>query len=90
MLIIKAAQSARAKLRKEWKRLYYEEKDHDEARKINQEKDAISRALSKSICMCAACGSAKKDMVFNPNLKSWLCVNCYDLNQEYYRTTGQD
>jgi len=86
-LIIKAAQMQRARLRNEWKRVYYEEHDHGKAQQINKEKDAITRALRKSICMCNVCGTASKDMIFSPRLKTWFCINCYELNKEYYKTT---
>ncbi len=87
MLIIEAAHVERNKLREEWKMVYYEEHDHDRAQQINKKIDAITRALRKSICMCQVCGTAKEDMVLSPDLKTWFCVDCYELNREYYKET---
>ncbi len=86
-LIISAAQVERSKLRDKWKRVYYEENDSEGAHSFIKKEAAITRALRKSICMCEVCGTAKKDMVLSPDLETWFCVDCYELNRVYYQKT---
>lgn len=87
MLIIKAAFVKTNRLREEWKRVYYKEHDSERAQQINKRIDTITRALRESICMCKVCGTAKKDMVLSPDLKTWFCVDCYELNRVYHKKT---
>jgi len=48
--------------------------------KINQ----LMRLLRRSICMCAVCGRPDRDMTYVPWMKSWICLNCYELDPDWY------
>lgn len=37
----------------------------------------LNHALKSSICICSSCSSLTKDMVFNPNMSAWFCVDCF-------------
>jgi hypothetical protein len=96
MVIIRWAHSIESGLGEKWKEIWWDcngrqrdpsfaEREH--AQVIQAEKQKISRALDKSICICPVCGSAKKDMIFNPKLSIWFCIDCYDNNKRYYKRT---
>ncbi|MBD3214548.1 MAG: hypothetical protein GF311_18200 [Candidatus Lokiarchaeota archaeon] len=50
-----------------------------------REEQALRRALDASVCICTICKSQASDMIYNPQLKKWYCVNCYEHNQYYYK-----
>lgn len=88
MVIIKEAHIRKSMLRKKWKE-YWEMGNLERAQDFANEEQEISRSINSSICICHVCGSAKKDMVYNPELKTWFCIDCYELNRRYYRSHGQ-
>lgn len=46
----------------------------------------LQRALDASICKCAKCASSASDMIYNPQLEKWFCVDCYEELHEWYKT----
>ena len=61
--------------------------DLDRYKKLVRENEKLRHILECSICMCPACGRSDRDMIFNPVTKVWFCVDCYELNREYYKHT---
>lgn len=53
---------------------------------IIRKKQALRRALDASICICPICKSQASDMIYNPQLEKWFCVDCYEHNHEWYKT----
>jgi len=88
MIIIKEAQIRKSMLREKWKE-YWEMGNLERAQDFAIEKQEISRSINSSICICHVCGSARKDMVYNPKLQTWFCTDCYGINTRYYRERGQ-
>ena len=88
MIIIKEAHMRKSMLRKKWKE-YWEMGDRERAQDFAIEKQEISRSINNSICICHVCGSTKKNMVYNPELKTWFCIECYGINKSFYRKRGQ-
>lgn len=79
-----------------WKRIWWDNDnlpqepsklERIQSRGLQTEMSSIREMLNKSICICPACGSAKKDMVFNPELETWSCIECYQLCRRYYKDT---
>ena len=50
---------------------------------------AIEKALNNSICKCPSCFSSNRDMVFNPVLKQWFCISCYNANKKFEEKRGE-
>ena len=44
--------------------------------KIQNEISALNSMESLSICCCLHCGNRDKDMIFRPDMKQWLCIEC--------------
>ncbi|MFX1592167.1 MAG: hypothetical protein ACFFB6_02055 [Promethearchaeota archaeon] len=63
-----------------------EGKNVENIRKKMKELDDI---MTDSIRKCTVCGAPDKDMTFNPVVKEWFCVDCYQLNQNFYKDTDQ-
>ncbi|MHA1985923.1 MAG: hypothetical protein ACW98D_04715 [Promethearchaeota archaeon] len=55
-------------------------------RKRMKELDDIAR---RSICKCTVCSASDKNMTYNPVEKEWFCVDCYKLNQNFYKDTDK-
>ncbi len=49
-------------------------------RKMNE----IKRIVEASIIQCPVCRKIDKDMIFNPELKEWYCIQCYRGMGEFY------
>jgi len=47
-----------------------------ESTKLDEEMWNLKEALLRSICVCYTCSIKDKDMVYNPILKAWNCVDC--------------
>ena len=96
MILIKSAQNRYFLLRKERNRIIKQavdkvrelsQSDQDYAKGLLNKMNKIDKLLYNSICLCKVCGSAKKDMMYCPPLEAWFCVDCYELNREYYKNT---
>ncbi|KKK92774.1 hypothetical protein LCGC14_2699560 [marine sediment metagenome] len=61
--------------------------DLDRYKKLNRESEELKHILDRSICMCPVCHRSNRDMIFNPVTKVWFCIDCYELNREYYKHT---
>jgi len=57
--------------------------------RIQEQMKIIDDILDSSICKCTVCGASEKNMTFNPVAKKWFCVDCYKLNQDYYKDTDE-
>ena len=57
--------------------------------KLSDKRDKLDYAWSNSICICPVCGSRTSDMTFNPYLKAWFCVDCYEKNRDFYVRRGE-
>ena len=44
----------------------------------------LSDKLRDSICVCASCHAADKDMTYNPTIKRWYCVDCFNEFRDTY------
>jgi hypothetical protein len=66
----------------------------DKARERNKELagelDSLETSWQKSICVCPKCKSQTKNMIFNPVLEQWFCVDCYSFNSDFYRRKAQE
>lgn len=65
------------------------ETDKEELKTLAGKRDEIHSALNKSICICPVCKSRTSDMTFNPYLKAWFCVECYEKNRQFYIRRGE-
>lgn len=77
----------------EYRRLIKEKERVDVYSDKNQELeinlDRLDTARKNSICVCPVCGSRTSDMTFNPHLKAWFCVDCYEKNRQFYVKRGE-
>jgi len=44
----------------------------------------LSQKLTDSICACGSCNAVDKDMTYNPTLKKWYCVDCFNELRDMY------
>ena len=44
----------------------------------------LSDKLKDSICVCGTCHAVDKDMTYNPTIKSWYCVDCFNEFRDTY------
>lgn len=44
----------------------------------------LSQKLTDSICFCGSCHAIDKDMTYNPTLKRWYCVDCFNELRDMY------
>ncbi len=44
----------------------------------------LSDKLRDSICVCGSCHAVDKDMTFNPTIKRWYCVDCFNELRDMY------
>jgi len=86
LLIIKAEGQEFHKLIEMDEKLLFDEKGQpvkltpeirQQSREIERKKQALERALDKSICYCTVCGKYDKDMTYNTQVDKWYCVECY-------------
>ncbi|MBD3215426.1 MAG: hypothetical protein GF311_22645 [Candidatus Lokiarchaeota archaeon] len=60
--------------------------DHQCYLEYSKRVEALDTVWKESICVCPICGSREKDMTYNPELKEWDCVDCYQEHREWYET----
>ncbi len=65
------------------------DRDKERIRILSEKIDKINHAWENSICVCPVCGSRTSDMTFNPYLKAWFCVDCYEKNRQFYVKRGE-
>ncbi len=87
-IISKASDSYERELIKERDGLRLEE-DKEKIKVLGDKIDKIYTAWKNSICVCPVCGSRTSDMTFNPHLKAWFCVDCYEKNRQFYVKRGE-
>jgi hypothetical protein len=44
--------------------------------KIQKDISKLSLMDKLSICTCLHCGNSDKDMIYRPDMKQWLCIQC--------------
>ena len=44
----------------------------------------LSETLTNSICVCEKCHAVDKDMAYNPTVKRWFCVDCFNALKDIY------
>ncbi len=44
--------------------------------KFQKEISKLSLMDKLSICTCLHCGNSDKDMIYRPDMKQWLCIDC--------------
>lgn len=64
----------RDSLREQWS--LYIEKGDDRAIELQKEVSKLDLMEGMSICSCLHCGHSDKDMIFVPEMKQWLCIEC--------------
>ena len=57
------------------------------AKDYKNKMDHIQDILNHTICKCPVCGDYKKDMIYIPLAHRWFCIDCYNLNHDYYKNT---
>jgi len=60
-----------------------------EAQKLASEVDILETYYDSSIIKCPVCMRIDKDMTYNPVLKEWLCVECYEANRKFEIAQGR-
>lgn len=85
MILIRFAQDQWFQLNNEWKKLYWEDEDREQALVVEGKKQEIRKIVDNSICECSRCSAPDKNMTYNPIRKEWYCVDCYKELQEYYK-----
>jgi len=50
--------------------------DEINSAETQKEKSKLDLMESLSICCCLHCGNRNKDMIYRPDMKQWLCVEC--------------
>jgi hypothetical protein len=53
-------------------------------------KHELSRALSKSICVCPLCTQSDKDMVYISDHDTWYCIECQEKDLIWYPSHGSE
>lgn len=61
---------------------------HREMRKLTSQGNNLRYAYNASILKCPVCMRIDKDMTFNPILKKWYCVECYEDNKTFQIKQG--
>lgn len=51
-------------------------KDKDKSREIQKKISDLNLQFKLSICVCLHCGRSDQDMIFIPDWKQWLCIDC--------------
>jgi len=68
----------------------YSETDGKQVKELLDKQDKLATAWNKSLCVCSLCGSRTSNMTFNPYMEEWFCVDCYEKNQEFYKTEARN
>ncbi len=48
-------------------------------RELRDTQNQLRRLLNLSICVCDVCQAQDKDMVFDPFVPKWMCVDCHEV-----------
>lgn len=67
----------------------YSPKERDKVQYSINYMKRIESIVDNSICKCSVCGAPDKDMTYNPVEKRWFCVDCYKINQDFYKDTDE-
>ncbi|MHA2394699.1 MAG: hypothetical protein ACXAEX_22445 [Promethearchaeota archaeon] len=67
----------------------YTLEEREIVRVIQKKMKRLNDIVTGSICKCSVCGASDKDMTYNPVTKEWFCVDCYKLNQDFYKDTDK-
>ena len=63
--------------------------DLEQRKLLSDKQSKLATAWNKSLCVCSLCGSRTSDMTFNPYMKEWFCVKCYEKNQGFYKAEAR-
>ncbi len=55
---------------------FSEEGNFIKSREIQKKISELNLQYQLSICVCLHCGHSDKDMIFVPEMRQWLCVDC--------------
>lgn len=55
---------------------FSEEGNFSKSREIQKKISELNLQYQLSICVCLHCGHSDKDMIFIPEWKQWLCIEC--------------
>ena len=55
---------------------YSKKGDKQRSRIIRKKISELNLLLKLSICACLHCGHSDKDMIFVPEMRQWLCIEC--------------
>lgn len=98
MVLIKAVSSEWNKLHEKQKKYLYDSLgnakkmdvfEKEQFRKIERGKQLLLRMENRSVCRCPSCQKTDRNMIFNPELQTWYCIDCYEINKSFYRKRGQ-
>lgn len=99
--LLQSAESAKLNeiLDREWELQQSEgfwEKNHPNYKKLHRKSQELatlgnnlSFAYKSSIIKCPVCQRIDKDMTFNPVLKEWFCMECYESNRKFEIEQGR-
>ncbi|KKL14217.1 hypothetical protein LCGC14_2517930 [marine sediment metagenome] len=62
---------------------------HSDFKKKHAEISRLHSAFLNSICMCRFCGNFDRDMIFAPDMRQWLCINC-NSRRVYFKNLHQE
>ncbi len=62
----------------------WKQQNKSKSQSIQEQREELLRALSKSICMCPTCRKSDRDMIFNPFVEKWWCAQCYQDMKDTY------
>lgn len=64
-------------------------KDKEKSREIQKKISELDLQFKLSICVCLHCGHSDKDMIFVPEMKQWLCIEC-NSERVYFKNLRDD
>lgn len=64
-------------------------KEDKEYQELLKEWWKLERLIRNGTAKCPVCNASDKNMTFTPILKMWLCNECYQVNQQYYKKKGE-
>ncbi|MFX1573903.1 MAG: hypothetical protein ACFFB0_14240 [Promethearchaeota archaeon] len=64
-------------------------KMHKEVQKLASKQNELSYAFNASIIFCPVCMKIDKDMTYNPVLKKWYCMECYEASRKFQIEEGR-
>ena len=60
-----------------------------EVQELASRANELSSAFNSSIVFCPVCMKIDKDMTYNPVLKEWFCIECYEGNRKFEIEQGR-